>query len=168
MPWDFTEINGSLRLSSLRVTTAPEGEETRISLSGDFTSNSDFSPVLAVDADAIVFDLVNVERINSCGVREWIRLMSSLKVTDRRIAYERCSVPFVTQMNMIVNFSGGARVRSFYAPYLCGSCGAEYVELYEVPASNAVVLRDRSTCPTCGAASEFDDIRESYLNFLRR
>ena len=156
-----------MMMNSVDLEFTRESECTRVAVAGEFTEHADFSGVLALKTPRIVFDLRGVRRINSCGVREWIRLIDALQTTSRGLVLERCSVPFVTQMNMIVNFIGGARVRSFYAPYLCVHCGAECVELCEVPAEGACALSDSVPCPTCGLATEFDDIRESYLAFTQ-
>lgn len=151
-------------MNSLHVEAMPD-DAARVVISGEFSEHSDFSPVLALASPALVFDLRDVHRINSCGVREWIRLMDALRAAGRSLVFEHCSVPFVNQMNMIVNFNGTARVRSFYVPYLCARCNREYVELCDVPDRGRPVLRESSTCPQCGSLGEFDDLPDSYLAF---
>lgn len=154
-------------MNSVNIQMALDGAATRVAISGEFTENANFSELLGAQTPAIVLDLSGVRRINSCGVREWVHLVEALKHSGRSVELERCSVPFVAQLNMIVNFSGGARVRSFYAPYLCTSCNTEHAELCEMPDSAAPAVREFSKCPACGSVSEFDDIPYAYLAFTR-
>ncbi len=154
-------------MSDLRLDLSTADGSTRVALDGDLTEHADFTAVRAITTPQIVFDLRDVRRINSCGVREWIRLMEALRDGPRAVVLERCSVPFVNQMNMIVNFVGGARVRSFYAPYLCGRCDEEFVELCDLPDDGAPALPATAPCPRCGESAEFDDLADSYLAFVR-
>ncbi len=149
--------------SQLEIQSALDA--ARVALSGELTEHSDFSPVRSLTAPRIVFDLRGVRRINSCGVREWIRLMEALRESGRAMELEHCSVAFVSQMNMIVNFSGGARVRSFYVPYLCVRCSAEHAELCEL--RDAPAVHPTAVCPVCGGEAEFDDLPEAYLAFAQ-
>lgn len=153
-------------MTPLRIETVPQGSATRVIVTGDLSEHADFAAVLGAASRELVFDLRGVRRINSCGVREWIRLMDALRAEGRVLALEHCSVAFVNQMNMIMNFSGNARVRSFYAPYLCGRCGHEYSELCLLAEGAAPDLPETSVCPSCGADAEFDDLRDAYLGFL--
>ncbi len=154
-------------MNSVEIDLQRDGDTARATIRGEFTEHVDVSAIRAVQERAVVFDLAGVEHISSCGVREWMRLVAALEANGRSIALERCSVSFVAQMNMISNFCGAAEVRSFHAPYLCTRCASEYVERYEVPAQGAPTLRPTSTCPSCGGESEFDDLLEVYLRFLR-
>jgi len=154
-------------VSVLHVELTPSAGTTRVALTGDLTEHADFAAVRALESPEIVFDLRAVRRINSCGVREWIRLMEALRAARCALLLEHCSVPFVNQMNMIVNFVGDARVGSFYAPYLCERCDHEYVEFCELPAGGVPALRESTPCPRCGEAAPFDDIPDAYLLFVR-
>ncbi len=154
-------------MSDLRIDLTPADDVARVALLGDLTEHADFGVIRAITSPAIVIDLRDVRRINSCGVREWIRLMEALRDAPRAVELERCSVPFVNQMNMIVNFVGGARVRSFYAPYLCGGCDEEFVELCDLPDEGAPALSATARCPRCGGSAEFDDLADTYLAFVR-
>jgi anti-anti-sigma regulatory factor/DNA-directed RNA polymerase subunit RPC12/RpoP len=136
----------------------------RVTVVGEFTEHTDFSEVLELSSLRLVFDLSGVSRINSCGVREWIRLMDALR--GRTIELHKCSVPFVAQLNMIVNFVGEAKVCSFFAPYLCVECDKERLRLVE--RERALELPEFMACPECGAAMEFDDLKEVYLTFVTR
>lgn len=106
-----------------------------------------------------------MRRINSCGVREWVNFVRDLPhVTD--LSFSHCSPAIVTQLNMIYNFRGNARIRSFYAPYVCEKCGQEEEKLVDVSAQGGGQVIPSFACSQCGATMEFDDLPERYLSFL--
>lgn len=144
-----------------------EGEagERRVRLSGDITEQSDFRPLLEALSGAAVLDLAGIRRINSCGVREWVKFVAALGANGVKLALERCSAPVVAQLNMIANFGGGAEVRSIYAPYFCGKCGKDHLELIELRPGRRATVREALPCPSCGASMEFDDVPEAFLAF---
>ena len=140
------------------------GNQVRFRFSGEITENSNFAPLLRDGADEIVLDLAGIERINSCGVREWLNFVGLLAKGGHTLVMERCSVPIVHQLNMVSNFRGGAEVRSVYAPYLCGKCDQEGSKLIELDKGGTVALKPE-LCPSCGANMEFDDLPEAYFAF---
>lgn len=72
----------------------------------------------------VIFDLAAVSRINSVGVTQWVKFIEGLEdVTE--LTFIHCSVPMVTQLNMIRSFGGNCAVESFYAPYVCTATGEE-------------------------------------------
>lgn len=139
---------------------------TTVEFVGEIDENADFIELRRKLRGAVAFQLAEVRRINSCGVREWVNFVRDLPhVTD--LSFSHCSPAIVTQLNMIYNFRGSARIRSFYAPYVCERCGQEEEKLVDVPAQGS----GRQELPTfgcsqCGAAMEFDDLPERYLSFL--
>jgi len=71
---------------------------------------------------------------------------------------------------MIFNFRGTAQIRSFLAPYTCTRCDGEEEKLVDIETHFA----DRESrrmpefrCDSCGAAMEFDEVADRYLNFLQ-
>jgi anti-anti-sigma regulatory factor len=145
----------------LSIKIQHQGSATRVSLEGEITENADFAPVLQEPGE-LVFDLADVRRINSCGVREWLNLVNGLKQGGKQFALERCSVSVVSQLNMIANFRGGAPVRSIYVPYFCESCSAPHEVLVAVDAALTSRLQDVASCPNCAKPMQFDDLPESY------
>ena len=144
-----------------------EDGATWIGLSGEITENSDFAPILGKISNLAVFDLSDVNRINSCGVREWIHFVTSIGQAGKRLVLERCSVPFVHQLNMITNFAGQAEIHSIFAPYFCPACGSEAARVVDLRTDAPVNLGDAPACEKCGTAMEFDDMPESYLTFRK-
>src|SRR5262249_523261 len=141
------------------------GSEARIALSGEITEDSNFAPLLSEESDRITLDLADIKRINSCGVREWVNFVGALGKTGKRFAFERCSVPFVNQLNMITSFRGGGEVRSVFAPYVCPASGHEELRLVQLIPGAVPGLKVGVPCTPCQKSMELDDIAETYLAF---
>jgi hypothetical protein len=136
-----------------------------VEFAGEIDENADFSELRNRLRDSVAFQLADVRRINSCGVREWVNFVRDLPhVTELRFSH--CSSAIVTQLNMIHNFRGVATIRSFYAPYFCAACGLEEDKLIEVATWSAANVLPDFACAQCGAAMEFDDLPDRYLSFL--
>ena len=115
----------------------------------------------------MVFQLAEIQRINSCGVRERVNFVRDLpQVTE--LTFSHCSPAIVTQLNMIFNFRGTAKVRSFYAPYVCESCGHKEDKLLDVQSQfpGGKFKAPEFGCEQCSAAMEFHDLpkRTPFLN----
>jgi hypothetical protein len=137
---------------------------TTVDFVGEIDENADFAELRRRLRGAVAFQLGEVRRINSCGVREWVNFVRDLPhVTD--LSFSHCSPAIVTQLNMIYNFRGNARIRSFYAPYVCEQCGQEEEKLVDVPTHGRQEI-PVFACSQCGATMEFDDLPERYLSFL--
>lgn len=96
---------------------------TTVIFTGVLDERCDLDPLHGL-AGRVTFDLAGVMRINSVGVTQWVKFVEGLEdVTE--LLFVRCSVPMVTQLNMIRSFGGTCTVDSFYAPYVCTTTGEE-------------------------------------------
>lgn len=99
----------------------------KVYLSGVINENSDFSPLLNEPAP-LKIDFSGVQRINSVGVRSWMRFLS-LWGDSKPIEYWECSVVIVDQLSIIGSLRGVrnkiAVMKSLYLPTECGGCGRE-------------------------------------------
>ncbi|MBE7453653.1 MAG: hypothetical protein HS111_33760 [Kofleriaceae bacterium] len=138
---------------------------TTVEFVGEIDENADFVELRRRLRGAVAFQLGEVRRINSCGVREWVNFVRDLPhVTE--LSFSHCSPAIVTQLNMIYNFRGNARIRSFFAPYVCDRCGQEEEKLVDVTQTGGKHEIPQFACSQCGATMEFDDLPERYLSFL--
>jgi len=141
---------------------------TTVEFFGEVDENADFAELKGRLKGPVVFHLGEVRRINSCGVREWVNFVRDLPQVSE-LTFSHCSPAIVTQLNMIYNFRGPARVRSFLAPYVCERCNREEERLLDVrqhfPRGDLTHL-PAFRCEKCQAQLEFDDIPERYLAFL--
>ena len=114
-----------------------------------------------------VIDLGEVERINSCGVRDWVNWLGKLEKNGSRTVLVECSPAIVAQINLVNNFTGQGVVKSFYVPYFCPECDEEKVLLVEAgdmgpPPHEPPTCR----CDECDLVMDFDDMPDSYFAFL--
>jgi len=115
-----------------------------------------------------VIDLSEVERINSCGVRDWVNWLGKVEKTGARPVLVECSPAIVAQINLVNNFTGSGVVKSFYAPYFCPNCDLEKVLLVETRdfAGQQKFKAPTCRCDECDGPMDFDDMEDSYFAFL--
>ena len=141
---------------------------TTVEFFGEIDENADFAELRRRLTGSVVFHLADVRRMNSCGVREWVNFVRDLPNVEE-LTFTHCSPAIVTQLNMINNFRGSARVRSFYAPYVCDDCNHEEEKLLDVQSQFPNGSTNRvpaHACSKCQKPMEFDDLPERYLSFL--
>jgi anti-anti-sigma regulatory factor len=120
-----------------------------------------------IPAGTAVIDLAEIERINSCGVRDWVNWLGKLETQRTRIVLVSCSPAIVAQINLVNNFTGAGTVKSFYVPYFCPECDQEKLLLAETtemgPAPHEPPI---CRCDECDRVMDFDDLADSYFAFL--
>jgi hypothetical protein len=152
----------------LEINVHREGAKTHVTVAGRISEDSDFRPLLRDIAASreVVLDMSGVTRINSSGVREWVLFIQAIP-TDTRIELEKCPVAFIEQVNMIANFIGHARIKTFFVPLVCPSCEEPLEALRSVEEMEKSPSIE-AKCPTCETAMEHDGDPERYLEFLRQ
>ncbi|HNF96434.1 MAG TPA: hypothetical protein PK493_04025 [Pseudomonadota bacterium] len=122
-----------------------------------------------LSAGITVLDLADIERINSCGVRDWVNWLGRIEKIGAKLVFVNCSPAIVAQMNLVHNFSASGIVKSFYAPYFCPRCNKERLLrletkdlVHQTPITSAPTCR----CDDCDGPMDFDDMEESYFAFL--
>jgi anti-anti-sigma regulatory factor len=154
-------------MSQLDIKISVESPKVVVALSGQINEDSNFESILATTEPEIIFDFDRVESINSCGIRDWIKMLSELSQT--KMTYKNCRQIIIEQMNMVHGFiKEGASVESFYAPYFCESCEHEMQHLIETKDINNSQAPEVS-CPNCDNDSmDFDAIADQYFQFLNQ
>lgn len=147
--------------SSLKTTIAG----TKASLQGTLDENADLKPLAQIKG-ATVINFKAVQRVNSCGVRDWVTLLGKIPPTAP-LTYEECPMVVVKQLNAVPAFQGKAKVTSFYAPYFCESCDSEQMQLLQTSQIQNGTP-PQVACPTCKKPMNFDAIPNQYLSFTKR
>lgn len=145
-----------------------QGDTVVVEFNGEMDERAELAELREKLEGKATFDLAGVRRIDSCGVREWVRFVGELPAID--LTLTRCSPAVVTQLNLIHNFRGGAKITSFFAPYVCNHCNLEDEKLVEIGGRRAELEAGEMpffACDGCGRSMEFDEIAERYLSFLR-
>lgn len=155
--------------SRLAVDVKETDEISHIRLSGVIDEDNDFSEISnRITKKVVAINTADVDRINSCGVRDWVTWHSELNKRGITIYLVECSPAIMTQVNLVNNFVGAGSILSFYAPYYCSACDADKMLLIEVDKAlqNMPFKAPTCRCDQCDHALEFDDIESSYFAFL--
>ena len=115
----------------------------------------------------LLIDLAGIERINSCGVRDWVNWIIQIQALGIKIILLRCSPAVIAQANMVANFSADAYIHSFYAPYIHPVTNDDINKLI---LTEDIKKQHPVHAPTFYAESgeelEFDAFEESYFAFI--
>lgn len=135
-------------------------------ISGTIDESADLSPLHELRGARVIFELSEIRRINSFGVRSWMETMRQIP-SHVSVTFVGCSPPVVDQCNLVVGFRGHADIESFYAPLICNECDEQRVVLFDTARCLALgVALPPTACPRCGHTMEMDDLEEHYLHFL--
>ncbi len=140
-----------------------------VRLSGAIDTQFPRANLLQLARGVVVFDLDEVKKITSYGVREWIKAMKELACDY--YCFVRCRPSIIMQFNMMSQFAGRGELLSFYLPYVCGGCG-EYTDVLLDMRTQFNEVRTKSPppvkCPKCQADADFDDSPGSYFSYASR
>jgi anti-anti-sigma regulatory factor len=144
---------------------------TVIKMSGSIEETVNFEQLIGPPGSlkSIVLHCKEVSRINSVGVKGWIRYFQACQQAGVQIRLIECSTAIVEQINLISNFTAGGTVDSIYVPFACGTCKKELIALF--PTQDLKKLMPNAPKMNCGQANctaTFDDIEEEYFAFLER
>ena len=138
-----------------------------VELSGTIEENVLFEQMVGPFEGILTVRCKGVTRINSIGVKTWMRYFQDLKVNGKVFKFVDCSYPIIEQLNMISNFSCGGEVVSVLLPFSCVKCQSEFVascKTADLKASGLQIPKVKCEKPEC--AAQFDDDPEEYLYFL--
>ncbi|MEK6580396.1 MAG: hypothetical protein AABZ55_14310 [Bdellovibrionota bacterium] len=153
----------------LTVTKEQKGNALHVTFSGTIEENVNFGSLIGPAPAELFITLKDVPRINSVGVKTWIKYFESVKANGTKITYVGCSSAIVEQINLISNFTCGGTVESIYAPYSCTVCKCELLSLFKIEDLKKLNFEmPESKCVKCGGKAIFDDIPEEYLSFFVR
>jgi len=144
------------------------GDMSYVKLGGVIDEDNELGELVEkIPNGTAVIDLGEIERINSCGVRDWVNWLTKLETNGTRSVLVECSPAIVAQINLVNNFTGTGVVKSFYVPYFCPECDEEKVLLVEAsdmgpPPHEPPTCR----CDECDLVMDFDDMPDSYFAFL--
>jgi anti-anti-sigma regulatory factor len=144
------------------------GDTSYVKLAGVIDEDNELGELVdKIPNGTAVIDLGEVERINSCGVRDWVNWLGKLEKVGSSAVLVECSPAIVAQINLVNNFTGSGVVKSFYVPYFCPECDEEKVLLVEAadmgpPPHEPPTCR----CDECDLVMDFDDMPDSYFAFL--
>ena len=137
----------------MTFTIERKGDRDKVNFAGDINEDAEvhLNGIVSALGPKVTFNLRGVLTVNSCGVRAWINFMREAE-KNRDIIFEECTPEIVSQINMIPNFKGSARIKSVYAGYACESCENQQWKLFEdgrnMPKAPDDVIEELK-CPKC-------------------
>jgi hypothetical protein len=154
----------------LHVTKDQRGDTLLVKLTGSIEENVDFNALIGMPAvPKMDLLLKEVPRINSVGVKAWIKYFQGVAAKGIQLRFIECSTAIVEQINLISNFTSGGTVESIYVPFCCGSCNTELLGLFRASDLKKINFQIPDLkCAKCGGVASFDDIPEEYFSFLTR
>lgn len=150
----------------LRTRIEETPNELRVTWAGAIDESSNLEGVFAKLTRDALFNMRDVERVNSMGVHQWIPLVTRFSA-KHRLVIDEISYALVQNANVVANLFGTARVRSCMAPYFCAACKIN-INL-SVAREEALAASDEppaKQCPRCGSALEFDEL-DGYFQFFK-
>lgn len=154
----------------LNVTKNQTADTLLVKLSGSIEENVDFNALIgAPNAPKMDVVLREVLRINSVGVKAWIKYFQSVATKGTQLRFLECSTAIVEQINLISNFTCGGKVESIFVPFCCTKCSTELLGLFRAEDLKKINFQiPNLKCSKCGGVAQFDDIPEEYFGFLTR
>jgi anti-anti-sigma regulatory factor len=151
------------------VTKEQKGNVTVARLTGNVDDTDDFFKSIGTPAGPLVINCRGINRINSVGVKAWIKFFGSLQQQKLPFSFEDFAPVLVENINMVQNFNCGAPITSVMVPYCCGSCNAPAFRVMKPEEIKAASFQPPAiACPKCGQESEFDDDPDEYFAYLQR
>lgn len=159
---------------SFTTTQMPEG--LLIKFIGSMDENMKLNQIQLKDGGTIIFDLGEVTRINSIGIREWI-IWINRNAANHKIIFRNCPRAIIDQANLVPGFLPPAAViESFHIPFACFDCNTSDTRIMQMgkdfvltPLSSGLTIHMPSApqCPNCGKQMVFDAIEQTYFQFLK-
>lgn len=168
---DYEEVKrpdtgASKVVEALRVTIEANGAATQVTLSGAIDENAKLEALFAQLTGDTVFNMRNVERVNSMGVHRWIPLIARLSA-KHKVTFEEISYALVQNANVVANLFGAGHVRSCMAPYFCAKCKTNVtVTVTQQEVSSALHAPPIKFCERCKGQLEFDEL-DNYFGFFK-
>src|SRR5665647_2873979 len=117
---------GDAMSQKFQATVQHRGDVSYVKLGGVIDEDNELADLVdKIPTGTAVIDLGEIERINSCGVRDWVNWLAKLENNGTRSVLVECSPAIVAQINLVNNFTGNGAVKSFYVPYFCPECDEE-------------------------------------------
>lgn len=153
----------------VNVTKEQKGNVLSVRLMGSIEETVNFDQLLGAPPQEMEVNCKEIPRINSVGVKAWIKYFQTCQGKGTKLRFVECSTAIVEQINLISNFVCGGIVESIFVPFSCTSCKSELVGLFKTEDLKKLQLKlPDLKCTKCGNKAVFDDIPEEYFGFLMR
>ncbi len=151
----------------LTVNKQQTDHRLEVELNGTIEENVNLDQLIGPFEGELIVKCRGITRINSVGVKTWMRYFQNIKAQGKIFKFIDCSHPIIEQLNMISNFACGGEVVSVLLPFSCLKCQSEFIassKTSDLKANHLKIPAVKCEKPEC--AAQFDDDPEEYLYFL--
>jgi hypothetical protein len=153
----------------VNVTKEQKGNLLSVRLMGSIEESVNFDQLLGPPPPEMEVNCKEIPRINSVGVKAWIKYFQACQAKGTKLRFKECSIAIVEQINLISNFTCGGTVVSLFVPFSCSTCKSELVGLFKSEDLKKMGLNIPDLkCTKCNGKAIFDDIPEEFFSFLSR
>ncbi len=150
------------------ATKEQKGNVTVVTLAGSIDEADDFSKLIGTPQGGLQVKCKGVTRINSMGVKSWIKYFTSLVANKISVQFFEVTTPLVENANMVQNFIPKDSVFSVMAPYRCPACNTNLVaEMKTEDVTKSAFNPPALKCPKCAKPAEFDDMPDEFFAFMK-
>ena len=146
-------------------------DQTHLKISGTIDEYAEFESLIKKFPEELWIDFSGVTRINSSGVRQWLKAIMNC---DAKIHFEKCAAAVVDQFTLVPHFLGkNGSVESFEVLFFCYACDCEIQKYLKIGedinrfTGTMPPLNVDMKCETCGGDVEIDHNVEIYFSFLK-
>jgi hypothetical protein len=158
--WEAQMTNSNLKIQRLN-------SKINIDVFGDLDEDTNFSQIDLSFAQEIIFNFRGVKKVQSCGVREWIKMVQTIS-GNAIITFVNCPKIIVDTINMVDGFlPDQAKVESLFIPFYSDITEEEKCLLYHTKAI-ATSLYQTEVLDSEGNLMELNINEQKYFKFLRR
>lgn len=146
-----------------------QGPKIKVSIGGAIDEDTDFSKTDISAAQDIELHLANIKSINSCGIRDWMKWIST--APGAVFTFTECPKVIVDQINMVQGFlPATGKVQSFYVPYYSEESEQEKNVLFNFGKefTDQGLVGAPEVKDSTGAEMEMDVVESKYFKFLQK
>ncbi len=157
-------------MRTLKVLSEDKGQTLFLRFIGSIDEDAALNKVAVETVKKVVMDVGEVDSINSCGGREWVKWIRTID-SKVQVDFVNCSSVFLDYANMIDGFiPSNGTIESFKVPYYCETCDHLTVRMFD---SQNVRGKESEIsvsipCEKCKKDAEIDVIVPHFLKFLNR
>lgn len=153
-------------MSELQISQTIAGGVLTVSFRGAIDEGSDLGKIDLQNHKTVIFDLGEVDYINSIGIRSWLVFFKQAG-RDRVFVFRRCSEMIVMQMGLVNGFLPlGSKIESVYVPYVCDDCGTTEKTLFVFGGAQTLPETERP-CPKCEKTMTLEVPPQKYFRALQ-
>lgn len=130
---------------------------TSITLSGVIDERTSFESAIGSTQSSLDIHCKGISRINSIGVKNWVRFFSNLRKKGVRLRFLECSSAVVQQLEFFHHFVEPQEIESVFISLVCDFCGKNEEKLSSIQDLRKLGFRAPLWKCSCGGNLILDD-----------